>query len=325
MSDAGAADEVCLFRQSLFPEVLLAGFHHAGVLRVDVAHEKPRADAVAGQCGTEVFQYLLIVDEQRFRLPGRVTLVFVHAHFPEVAVSVVFRHDHPSSVGHLAAFLQVNPHGDFAAVERRLLDDGDGAVGFLPHERLLVGGIAQEIALQDGSRTGNPWQVGQPPLAFVDAGELSFEEFAARFHVQDGVEFPDFSLWGEGGVRVYEAPKTETRMSTADDDISAQVTVKGETLRVTYPVDLIDFHEGRIHQFVVKRRTMCRCPDAGFFCQKCNGRPTIGETVNLTLAVERGADEGTVVVFKNAGDVSEMNNNFETPESELDYSLKKID
>ena len=157
-----------------------------------------------------------------------------------------------------------------------------------------------EKAFMQLSRKYHPDKQKAIPAAFEDIND-------AYGVLRDANKRRVYDLWGEGGVRVYEAPKTETRMSTADDDISAQVTVKGETLRVTYPVDLIDFHEGRIHQFVVKRRTMCRCPDAGFFCQKCNGRPTIGETVNLTLAVERGADEGTVVVFKNAGDVSEMN------------------
>ena len=115
-----------------------------------------------------------------------------------------------------------------------------------------------------------------------------------------------YDLYGEGGVRVYEAPKTDPEF-LKDDALSAQVTVKGKTIRVTYPVDLIDFHEGRLHEFTVKRRTMCRCPHAGFYCEKCNGRPTIKENVTLTLAVERGAEEGTVVTFQNAGDVSEMN------------------
>ena len=157
-----------------------------------------------------------------------------------------------------------------------------------------------EKAFMRLSRKYHPDKQKAVPAAFEDIND-------AYGVLRDANKRRVYDLWGEGGVRVYEAPKTETGMSTAEDDISAQVTVKGATVRVTYPVDLIDFHEGRIHQFVVKRRTMCRCPDAGFFCQKCNGRPTIGETVNLTLAVERGADEGTVVVFKNAGDVSEMN------------------
>jgi DnaJ-class molecular chaperone len=51
---------------------------------------------------------------------------------------------------------------------------------------------------------------------------------------------------------------------------------------------------------------MCRCPTAGPFCPKCRGRPTIRENVSLSFFVEKGADDGAVIVFHNAGDSSEL-------------------
>ena len=118
-----------------------------------------------------------------------------------------------------------------------------------------------------------------------------------------------YDLWGESGVRVYEAPKNDFAVNAhnSEDDLSKQVRVKGKTVRITFPVDLVDFHEGRVYPLTIKRRTMCRCPEAGFGCEKCRGRPTMKENVTLTLVVEKGSDEGSVVLFKNAGDVSEMN------------------
>jgi DnaJ family protein B protein 11 len=121
-----------------------------------------------------------------------------------------------------------------------------------------------------------------------------------------------YDLWGEAGIRVYEAPKHDLDRPAGapqptEDDISAQVRVKGRPIRLTFPVDLIDFHRGGSYALDVTRRTMCRCPESGFFCEKCRGRPTIQENVTLKLVVEKGSDEGTVVLFENAGDVSELN------------------
>jgi DnaJ-class molecular chaperone len=117
-----------------------------------------------------------------------------------------------------------------------------------------------------------------------------------------------FDLWGESGVRIYESPKQELGGSpNAEDESVAQIKNKGRTIRVTFPVDLIDFHKGAVYPLSVTRRTMCRCPQAGFFCEKCRGRPTMQENATLKLVVEKGSDEGTTVLFKNAGDVSELN------------------
>jgi DnaJ-class molecular chaperone len=121
-----------------------------------------------------------------------------------------------------------------------------------------------------------------------------------------------YDLWGEPGVRVYEAPKHDFDPQLGlpkppEDDISAQVRVKGGMIRVTFPVDLIDFHRGGSYELSVTRRAMYRCPEVGFFCEKCKGSPTVQENASLKLGVEKGSDEGTVVLFKNAGDVSELN------------------
>ena len=43
--------------------------------------------------------------------------------------------------GDFGALLQIEPRGDFAAVERLLLDDADGHVLFLTHQWLLIGAI----------------------------------------------------------------------------------------------------------------------------------------------------------------------------------------
>ena len=121
-----------------------------------------------------------------------------------------------------------------------------------------------------------------------------------------------YDLYGEQGVHLLEAPRSEfdpnlgmVRQKSDDNDIASIVRKVGPTIRLHFPVDLIDFHEGRVFPVEVTRRTMCRCPTAGFYCDKCRGRPTMKENVTLTLVVEKGSEEGSIVLFKNAGDVSE--------------------
>lgn len=120
-----------------------------------------------------------------------------------------------------------------------------------------------------------------------------------------------YDLWGERGVHVYEAPKNADPFnqgnSEQQDDSVDLVRNKGKTIKFNFPVDLIDFHTGKNYPLHVTRRTMCRCPQAGYSCEKCRGRPTILENVTLNLVVEKGASEGTVQLFENAGDVSETN------------------
>jgi DnaJ family protein B protein 11 len=120
-----------------------------------------------------------------------------------------------------------------------------------------------------------------------------------------------YDLYGEGGVHIYESPRNEINemfgLTTVESDTLARVRRKGGTYRVLFPVDLLDFFFSKNYALTITRRTMCRCPKAGLFCPKCRGRPTVRENVSLSFFVEKGADEGSVVVFENAGDSSELN------------------
>lgn len=124
-----------------------------------------------------------------------------------------------------------------------------------------------------------------------------------------------YDLWGERGVHVYEAPKntesfnhlTITGQNPLEDDSISLIRNKGKAIRFYFPVDLLDFHTGKSYPLNITRRTMCRCPEAGFSCEKCRGRPTTQENVTLNLVVEKGTHEGTIVLFEGAGDVSENN------------------
>jgi len=122
-----------------------------------------------------------------------------------------------------------------------------------------------------------------------------------------------YDLYGEPGVHVYEAPQTEMdpmlslSRSTHPDSNTERVRRKGKTVKMHFPVDLVDFLEGRVYPLQISRSNMCRCPQAGFYCPKCKGKPTIRENLTLSIVIEKGFDEGTVALFKNAGDVSEVN------------------
>ena len=122
-----------------------------------------------------------------------------------------------------------------------------------------------------------------------------------------------YDLFGESGVHLYESPKNEMSdlygMTRSDDPTSAAALVrkKGQTYRIVFPVDLLDFYTSNHYDLLITRRNMCRCPNAGFFCPKCRGKATMRENATLSLFVEKGSDEGAVTVFKNAGDTSEAN------------------
>ncbi|KAH0785198.1 DnaJ domain containing protein [Histomonas meleagridis] len=116
-----------------------------------------------------------------------------------------------------------------------------------------------------------------------------------------------YDLWGEQGVLVYETQGKDSLEKNNEDELTSQVTRKGKTIRVIYYADLLDFHEGKTHEISITRSTMCRCPESGYFCEKCRGKPTTQENVTLVLTIEKGTEEGTVVTFSNSGDTSESN------------------
>jgi DnaJ-class molecular chaperone len=120
-----------------------------------------------------------------------------------------------------------------------------------------------------------------------------------------------YDLYGESGVHLAESPRNELGdifgLGTAEDDTVSRIRKKGRTYRVLFPVDLKDFYYSKAYNITVARRAMCRCPTAGYFCPKCRGRPTVRENVTLSFFVEKGADDGSIVLFENAGDASEIN------------------
>jgi DnaJ family protein B protein 11 len=122
-----------------------------------------------------------------------------------------------------------------------------------------------------------------------------------------------FDLYGESGVHLYESPQNDKSaifgIAHSDDpnQISARVRKKGATYRILFPVEMTDFLNSSQYDLLVTRTAMCRCPHRGFACTKCRGKPTIRENVTLSLIIEKGIDDRTIVLFKNAGDTSEAN------------------
>ena len=118
-----------------------------------------------------------------------------------------------------------------------------------------------------------------------------------------------FDLYGENGLQIYESPTNDLVSMIGlqqQHNSKTEVTRTSRPFRIVFPVDLADFYTSKHHTLDFTRRTMCRCPHPGFFCAHCRGRPTQRERAQLSLFVERGCAEGTVVVFRGAGDTSEV-------------------
>ena len=124
-----------------------------------------------------------------------------------------------------------------------------------------------------------------------------------------------FDLYGEPGVHMFEAPSTEnsedpvltlTKSDSADSS-SKIVRNRGDTVKITYPVDLEDFYTGRMVELNLTRTNMCRCPHTGYYCNKCHGKATQHENMIVKTYLEKGFEEGHVTTLQYLGDVTEMN------------------
>ncbi|EAX99290.1 DnaJ domain containing protein [Trichomonas vaginalis G3] len=122
-----------------------------------------------------------------------------------------------------------------------------------------------------------------------------------------------YDLYGEPGVHLYESPLQENDPMAAltkqnlQDSQQAKIHHKGKNLKLTYAVPLEDFYTGRPLELNMTRSNMCRCPEAGYYCLKCRGKSTIRETKIIKGFIERGFEEGKVILYKGYGDVSENN------------------
>jgi DnaJ-class molecular chaperone len=166
-----------------------------------------------------------------------------------------------------------------------------------------------EVAFQKLSRKYHP----DKNKGNANAAERFTDINDAYATLKDAQKRRVFDLYGEPGVHIYESPRNEIGdlfgLTTSEDPSNTLglVRKKGRTFRIVFPVDLIDFFRSNRYRASVARRTMCRCPKAGYFCPRCRGRPTIRENATLEFYVEKGSDDGSIILFKNAGDSSEAN------------------
>ena len=176
-ADAGGGYVVGVGGEALLGKALAARLDESAILGVDIAHEKPCAHAVGLKGGTVLLEDVDIGEEG---LPclhvGGVGGGVVEPHGPYVAVAVVGCYRRLLVVGHFGAALQVDPQGELRAVERRLLYVGDGALPvFFPEGAHLVGGVAEEIALEDWLGTAYLGQLHELLLGLAYAGQLGAE------------------------------------------------------------------------------------------------------------------------------------------------------
>ena len=137
-----------------------------------------------------------------------------------------------------------------------------------------------------------------------------------------------FDLYGEPGVHLYESPSTESNedpvlsLTKSDSFESSSKIVKSrcQPAKITYPVDLEDFYTGRMIELNLSRTNMCRCPHAGYYCQKCHGKATQQENMIVKTYLEKGFEEGHVTTLQYLGDISDMNG---PSDVEVKYVSKK--
>ena len=120
-----------------------------------------------------------------------------------------------------------------------------------------------------------------------------------------------YDLYGEPGVHLYEAPQTDTdplialTKGQAADANQEKVRKRGKPIHMPVPVELEDFYLGKPIELNMTRNVMCRCPEAGFYCDKCRGKTTIREAKIVKSYLEKGFPEGKEIILKNFGDSNE--------------------
>lgn len=81
--------------QALMEKNLVAGFHHTGIVDINVLYEKPGADTVVGQPAAVVFQSRCIVFQQTAGLFMRVCARTAGTSSPKMNISIVFNSGQP--------------------------------------------------------------------------------------------------------------------------------------------------------------------------------------------------------------------------------------
>ena len=152
-SDAGRGNEMGVDGQTLGEEELVAGTDHSTVVQIHVVHEQPRADAVGLEGALLLKELHVVLVEEQSCLVLRVGSHVMCRAVPEMTELAV-AHLVESAFSHacLHTCHQPHPQGNLRTVEGRLLDDALGAVCDVGDNHLvgLVGGVAEEIALENG-------------------------------------------------------------------------------------------------------------------------------------------------------------------------------
>ena len=194
-ADAGGGDVVCLGHQAVLREVFPAGKDETFILRVDITDEKPCADAMVFEGHLMFVEEFFVVFQEVLCLAVTAAFCYRQAHRPQVFVAVVTYDGGTQTVrsrDDFRAALQVEPRGEFASVEWRLLNVRDGASVVLRHEWPLVGSIREEVPFEDGLCSSHVVESHQFLFCQNDATELLFKRFALRFDVQNSMIFSNF-------------------------------------------------------------------------------------------------------------------------------------
>jgi DnaJ-class molecular chaperone len=77
-------------------------------------------------------------------------------------------------------------------------------------------------------------------------------------------------------------------------------------IKARFAVPLADFIRGRTYAFVYTRRVRCACPGAGgtLMCAECGGYASVLQSLPLTVALARGAEDPKRFVIENVTDSS---------------------